>query len=45
MFIGKILHKHVLARNYFSRLPGMADHMKAKIAGLTNTGPKIGLKA
>ena len=44
MFIGKILHKHVLARNYFSRLPGMADHMKTKIAGLVNTGPKVGVK-
>ncbi|CAH3181135.1 unnamed protein product [Porites evermanni] len=35
MFIGKILHKHVLARNYFSRLPGMAEHMKKKISGQT----------
>ena len=35
MFIGKILHKHVLARNYFSRLPGMAEHMKQKISGQT----------
>ncbi|XP_073252459.1 IQ motif and ubiquitin-like domain-containing protein [Porites lutea] len=35
MFIGKILHKHVLARNYFSRLPGMAEHMKKKIPGQT----------
>lgn len=43
MFIGKILHKHVLARNYFSRLPGMAEHMK-KISGqnrgLPNNGPR-----
>lgn len=37
MFIGKILHKHVLARNHFSRLPGMAEHMK-KISG-QNRGP------
>ena len=35
MFIGKILHKHVLARNYFSRLPGMAEHMKQKVSGQT----------
>ena len=35
MFIGKILHKHLLARNYFSRLPGMAQHMKQKISGKT----------
>ena len=35
MFIGKILHKHVLARYYFSRLPGMAEHMKKKISGQT----------
>ncbi|XP_031550053.1 IQ and ubiquitin-like domain-containing protein [Actinia tenebrosa] len=32
MFIGKILHKHLLARNYFSRLPGMAERMKSKIS-------------
>ena len=44
MFIGKILHKHVLARNYFSRLPGMAEHMKTKIAG-QNTGLHQGPKA
>ena len=35
MFNGMILHKHVLARNYFSRLPGMAEHMKQKISGQT----------
>ncbi|XP_020618722.1 IQ and ubiquitin-like domain-containing protein [Orbicella faveolata] len=41
MFIGKILHKHVLARNYFSRLPGMAEHMKkisVQSQGLANNG-------
>jgi hypothetical protein len=32
MFIGKILHKHLLARNFFSRLPGMAERMKNKIS-------------
>ena len=35
MFIGKILHKHVLARKYFSRLPGMAERTKKKIFGQT----------
>jgi len=41
MFIGKILHKHVLARNFFSRLPGMAEHMKkisSQNRGLANNG-------
>lgn len=30
VFIQKIQQKHVLARNYFSRLPGMAEHIKEK---------------
>ena len=30
VFIQKIQQKHVLARNYFSRLPGMAEHVKEK---------------
>ena len=29
----KVKHKHVLARNYFSRLPGMAEYMRAYAAG------------
>lgn len=46
MFIGKILHKHVLARNYFSRLPGMAEHMKKKISGQPRGGlPNNGARA
>ena len=44
MFIGKILHKHVLARNYFSRLPGMAEHMK-KISGQNRGTGNNGLRA
>ncbi|KAK3736399.1 hypothetical protein QZH41_017899 [Actinostola sp. cb2023] len=40
MFIGKILHKHLLARNYFSRLPGMAEHMKTKITGRQQSAPQ-----
>ena len=31
MFIGKVLHKHVLAKNYFSKLPEMANHLKNKL--------------
>ncbi|XP_068703334.1 IQ motif and ubiquitin-like domain-containing protein [Montipora foliosa] len=45
MFIGKILHKHVLARNYFSRLPGMAEHMKQKISGQTRGLANNGTRA
>lgn len=26
----KVKQKHTLARNYFSRLPGMAEHVKEK---------------
>lgn len=28
VFIQKVQQKHVLARNYFSRLPGMAEHLR-----------------
>ncbi|KAK3103197.1 hypothetical protein FSP39_017279 [Pinctada imbricata] len=28
VFIHKVQQKHVLARNYFSRLPGMAEHLR-----------------
>ena len=35
MFIAKILHKHVVARNYFLCLPNMVEHMKKKISGQT----------
>ncbi len=31
-FIGKVLHKHVLARNYFSKLPGMAQHLQSSLS-------------
>lgn len=28
VFIQKVQQKHVLARNYFSRLPGMSEHLR-----------------
>jgi len=30
VFIHKVQQKHTLARNYFSRLPGMAEHIRIK---------------
>ena len=30
----KVKHRHVLARNYFSKLPGMKDHMRHKMVEL-----------
>lgn len=27
----KILQKHTLAKNYFSRLPGMVEHLRLKL--------------
>lgn len=30
VFMHKVKQKHTLARNYFSRLPGMAEHVKEK---------------
>lgn len=30
IFIHKVQQRHVLARNYFSRLPGMAEHIRYK---------------
>ena len=29
-FIHKVKHKHALARNYFSRLPGMAEQLRSR---------------
>ena len=29
----KVKHKHVLARNYFSRLPGLAEYMRKYVLG------------
>lgn len=38
----KIQQKHVLARNYFSRLPGMAEHVREKANERdTKSGPSI----
>lgn len=42
VFIQKVQQKHVLARNYFSRLPGMADHIKERANEReTRSGPSI----
>lgn len=30
--VHKVLRKHALARNYFSRLPGMSEFMRHKIS-------------
>ena len=34
MLVQKVKHRHVLARNYFSKLPGMKDHMSNKVVEL-----------
>lgn len=34
VLVQKVKHRHVLARNYFSKLPGMKDHMNHKIVEL-----------
>ena len=42
VFMQKIQQKHVLARNYFSRLPGMAEHVREKANERdTKSGPSI----
>ncbi|XP_022103936.1 IQ and ubiquitin-like domain-containing protein [Acanthaster planci] len=40
VFCHKVNTKHTLARNYFSRLPGMAEHMRQK-AGQPKPGTSI----
>ncbi|CAH1783739.1 unnamed protein product [Owenia fusiformis] len=45
VFIHKVKHKHVLARNYFARLPGMSEHMRTKTDNRTMSGPSIAGKA
>lgn len=37
VFIHKVKQKHTLARNYFSRLPGMAELIRKHAAGEVNT--------
>ncbi len=49
-FVHKVKHKHTLARNYFSRLPGMAEHMRRTTSatsqqGAASAGPSIHGKA
>ena len=34
MLVQKVKHRHVLARNYFSKIPGMKNHMRHKIVEL-----------
>lgn len=42
VFMQKVHQKHVLARNYFSRLPGIAEHIKEKANERdTRSGPSI----
>ena len=33
-FVQKVYHRHVLAKNYFSRVPGMMDKMEEKVTEL-----------
>lgn len=33
-FVRKVHHRHVLARSYFSHIPGMAEQMKSKVEEL-----------
>lgn len=39
-FVQKIRHKHLLAQNYFSHIPGMAEEIKAKVDKLPLPRPK-----
>lgn len=39
-FVQKVYHRHVLARNYFSRVPGMMDKMEEKVTELPLPRPK-----
>ncbi|XP_078595127.1 IQ motif and ubiquitin-like domain-containing protein [Branchiostoma floridae x Branchiostoma japonicum] len=41
VFIHKAQHKHTLARNYFARLPGMAQYMREKLAASKQKGPSV----
>ena len=38
--IHKIHRKHALARNYFSRLPGMSEHMRKRVTE-PQDGPSV----
>ena len=39
-FVKKVKHRHVLARNYFTKIPDMADKMKSKVKALPLPRPK-----
>lgn len=42
VFMQKVQQKHVLARNYFSRLPGMAEHVRERANEReTRSGPSV----
>ncbi|KAL3853468.1 hypothetical protein ACJMK2_017004 [Sinanodonta woodiana] len=41
VFINRINQKHVLARNYFSRLPGMAEHVREQANKKSKSGPAV----
>jgi len=43
-FIHRVKHKHTLARNYFSRLPGMAEYMRASSTP-TSRAPSVAGRA
>lgn len=43
-FLHRIQHKHTMAKNYFFRLPVMAEHMRAKVvhsATVTSAVPPL----
>ena len=39
-FVQKVHHRHVLARNYFSRVPGMMEKMEEKVLEMPLPRPK-----
>jgi netrin-G3 ligand len=39
-FVEKIKHRHVLAKNYFTKIPGMMDGLKTKVTTLPLPRPK-----
>ena len=43
VFIHKVTQKHNFARNYFSRLPGMAELLRQKLGGASEmkSGPAV----
>ena len=39
-FVQKVHHRHVLAKNYFSHVPGMMDKMQEKVLDMPLPRPK-----